>query len=129
MHMGVPWVYRNTFYLIGTLLFFQILPLPRPKYFSKNSRKTKGGTLGWKNIFFYNLSLIFLKHVPNDCICHADSKNMYNMGSKHPIRPVHALCTLCTSCMERAQALKALSYNNMYVFGISMTNAINWNTF
>ena len=26
--------------------FFQILPLPRPKYFSTNSPKTKGGTLG-----------------------------------------------------------------------------------
>ena len=46
MHIGVPWVYRNTFYFIGTPLFFQILPLPRPKNFSTNSPKTKGGTLG-----------------------------------------------------------------------------------
>ena len=129
MHMGVPWVYRNTFYFIGTPLFFKFCPYLGQKTSLQTVQKPKGGPLDEKIFFFQKLSPIFLKHVPNDCICRPDSKNMYNMGSKHPIRPVHALCTLCTACIERAQALRALSYNNMYVFGISTTNAVNWNMF
>ena len=91
------------------LTYFLILPLPRPKNNLTNRPKTKGGTLGWKNIFFQKCSPIFLKHVSNDCICCADSKNIHNMGSKHPIVPVHAPCTLCTACTEHAQALRALN--------------------
>ena len=119
---------ETLFILLVPHFFSNFAPTSAKKLLYKQSKNQRGDPWGEK-YFFHNLSLIFLKHVPNDCICRPDSKNMYNMGSKHPIRPVHAPCTLCSACIERAQACRALSYNNMYVFGISTTNATNWNMF
>ena len=52
MHMGVPWVYRNTFYLIGTLLFFKFCPYLGQNTSLKTVQKPKGGPLDGKILFF-----------------------------------------------------------------------------
>ena len=57
---------------IQNLTFLGFSYLPRPKNVLTDSPKTK-------KFFFQKCSLIFLKHVSNDCICCANSKNIHNM--------------------------------------------------
>ena len=52
MHMGVPWVCRNTFYFIGTPLFFKFCPYLGQKTSLQTVQKTKRGPLGGKIAFF-----------------------------------------------------------------------------
>ena len=54
MHMGVPWVYRNTFYFIGTPLFFKFCPYLGQKTSLQTVQKPKGGPLDEKIFFFKN---------------------------------------------------------------------------
>ena len=79
-----------------------------------------------KNLFFSISSPIFLKHVSNGCICCADYKNIHIMGSKHPIGPiqcsVHALHSMPRSCAS----FEGTKPHDVYVFGISAVNAVNW---
>ena len=84
---------QTLFILLVPHLFSNFAP-PSAKKRPYKQTKNQWGTLGWKNIFFQKCSPIFLKHVSNDCICCADSKNIHNMGSKHLIVPVHALRAL-----------------------------------
>ena len=128
MHMGVPWVYRNTFYLIGTPLFFKFCPYLGQNTSLQTVQKPKGGPLDEK-IFFSKLSPIFLKHVPIDCICRADSKNIHIIEAKCP----QGLCTLDARCAKRARSVhvpyRVLRPHVIHVFGIRTTNAIIWNMF
>ena len=120
----------KTRWLIETRsLQLKIYPRDRPKHCWTNTKKTNGGTLRWKNIIFQKSSPIFFKTLPNDSICHTDSEKVYNLGSVHPLRTVHTLCTLRKPCTERAQTLGMFRPQVIYLFGISLINAVTWACF
>merc|ERR1711942_619849 len=93
------WVFlrhvETLFILLVPHLFSNFAPPSAKKRPYRQPKNQRGDP--WMKKKIQKCSPILLKHVSNDCICCADSKNIHNMGSKHPIGPVHALCTLCTA--------------------------------
>ena len=89
-------------------LQFKIYPRDRPKHCRTNTQKTKGGTLGWQNIFFQKFALIFFETRSNDCICWADSEKVYNWG----LCSLYVMCTLRARCISRTRSVHR--YNGCY---------------
>ena len=113
---------RSEFFAILIFLIFQ-------------SSKTKGGTIGWKKIFFQKMSPMLSKIVSNDKKYWAEFRNIYIVWSG-PLNGTFSAHVRYTgrarlySVMHGACTFDSDHFtNDIYIFGISTTFLMIWEYF